>query len=190
MNPPPLLWNLYENLFVLVLASVPEAIIGYFENRMCLSKWSNSTKIYPSYYEGKVTLFLTFLILGRSHQLGNGWSKWNKSENKVLVNINFRPWAKILGHLNHFERHVRLTTVRTTTLSHEQSDGIFQRKHFLNLYIEPVHLIEHNLLFFSYWLTRAMRTKPWYLKFYTLPFTISRQGHKIYTKDESQKPFR
>ena len=35
-----------------------------------------------------------------------------------------------------------------------------------------------------------MRTKPWYLKFYTLPFTISRQGHKIYTKDESQKPFR
>ena len=60
---------------------------------MCLSKWSNSTKIYPSFYEGKVTLFLTFLILGRSHQLGNGWSKWNKSENKVLVNINFSSWA-------------------------------------------------------------------------------------------------
>ena len=161
MTPPsPLLWNLYENLSVLVLASVPEAIIGYFESRICLSKWSDSTKIYPSYYEDKVTLFLTFLIIGRSHQLGNGWSKRNKSENKVLVNINFRPWAKILGHLNHFERHVRLTekqvgrgnwlltTVRTTTFSHKQSDGIFQRKHFLNLYIELVHLTEHNFLFF------------------------------------------
>ena len=30
-------------------------------------------------------------------QLGNGWVKWKKLENKVVTKINFRPGAKISG---------------------------------------------------------------------------------------------
>ena len=34
------------------------------------------------------------LILIRGRQLGKGWSKWKKSEIKVVLNVNFRPEAQ------------------------------------------------------------------------------------------------